>query len=431
MLRLSDRQYASHPRQSLLLDQKALVGAPRILSVQRQQSILRLKALVDPTSITSVLNKIEENVGVNASAQLLSENVAVLTETAKSNPESVAQMSRVAAEISKPGVIDTVTIAIEDSIQVLSDMLTAAHVPYSYGFSIIITTCLIKLAMYPLIEQQVRMPLISRHVAPAIAALKARFEKSDPDRFKSSVTQLYKEYGISPGVTLFQNLITLPIFFLLFKALRNAASDGSMDEPFFFIPSLAGPHSNGMTGLQWLLPLANGQPPVGWPTALSYLAVPVALFALTLAVQEEVFTPSDRRSKSKTPANNEMPVAAKNANPTNNVFLKYMSPVLMGWFSLQVSSGLSLYWLTNSAINAAIEAKLKRGPLPKPLDFAKYGIAAETGNGSKVSDKTVTSQTGAKTTEAAAAPEAAAKKKSGSKFRALKAEEASRKLMKK
>ena len=41
--------------------------------------------------------------------------------------------------------------------QVLDNGLTQLHIPYSYGFSIILLTCLVKLATFPLTKQQVRL----------------------------------------------------------------------------------------------------------------------------------------------------------------------------------------------------------------------------------------------------------------------------------
>lgn len=41
------------------------------------------------------------------------------------------------------------------SSQILKDGLTAVHVPYSYGFAIILLTVLVKVATFPLTKQQV------------------------------------------------------------------------------------------------------------------------------------------------------------------------------------------------------------------------------------------------------------------------------------
>ena len=41
-------------------------------------------------------------------------------------------------------------------VQVLDSNLSALHVPYSYGFSIILLTIAVKLATFPLTKKQVR-----------------------------------------------------------------------------------------------------------------------------------------------------------------------------------------------------------------------------------------------------------------------------------
>ena len=45
-------------------------------------------------------------------------------------------------------------------VQVLDNGLSQLHVPYSYGFSIILLTCLVKLATFPLTKQQARPCLL-------------------------------------------------------------------------------------------------------------------------------------------------------------------------------------------------------------------------------------------------------------------------------
>ena len=70
----------------------------------------------------------------------------------------------------------------------------------------------------------------------------------------------------------------------LYRALLNSAAGGSFAEPFWWIPSLAGPtytpFPGNTGGLSWLWPLdAAGLPPIGLDTAEKYLVLPIVLVA--------------------------------------------------------------------------------------------------------------------------------------------------------
>jgi YidC/Oxa1 family membrane protein insertase len=78
-------------------------------------------------------------------------------------------------------------------------------------------------------------------------------------------------------------LVTTPlqVWIGLYRALTNVADEGLLTDGFFWIPSLAGPSSlasrDGGTGLNWLMPLVDGKPPIGWHDAAAYLVMPVLL----------------------------------------------------------------------------------------------------------------------------------------------------------
>ena len=129
------------------------------------------------------------------------------------------------------------------------------------------------------------------------------------------------------------------MFIGLYRALTNAASDGLLTDAFFFIPSLGGPSSmadnSSGRGLGWLLPLTDGAPPIGWHDALAYLSLPVLLVVSQFASQKIMQPP------------NPDPSAA-----SANAILKFL-PFMVGWFALNVPSGLTLYWLINNLLTTA------------------------------------------------------------------------------
>ena len=135
-------------------------------------------------------------------------------------------------------------------------------------------------------------------------------------------------------------LATLPVFIGLYRALTNAASDGLLTEGFFWIPSLGGPSSMGDNasgrGLGWLFPLIDGAPPIGWHDAVCYLVLPVMLVASQF-VSQKIMQPNQSQDPSQASA---------------NAILKFL-PFMVGWFSLNVPSGLTLYWIVNNVRTTA------------------------------------------------------------------------------
>ena len=127
------------------------------------------------------------------------------------------------------------------------------------------------------------------------------------------------------------------MFIGLYRALTNAAGDGLLTEGFFWIPSLGGPASTADNlagkGLAWLFPLVDGHPPIGWHDALCYLVLPVLLIISQFASQK-IMSPQQSSDPSQAQA---------------NAILKFL-PFMIGWFSLNVPAGLTLYWIVNNVI---------------------------------------------------------------------------------
>jgi YidC/Oxa1 family membrane protein insertase len=106
---------------------------------------------------------------------------------------------------------------------------------------------------------------------------------------------------------------------------------GLLTEGFFWIPSLAGPttiasRQNG-SGVSWLFPFVDGAPPLGWGDTVAYLVLPVLLIG-SQYVSMQLMQP---------------PQSADPSQKNTQLILKFL-PLMIGYFSLSVPSGLSLYW---------------------------------------------------------------------------------------
>lgn len=170
--------------------------------------------------------------------------------------------------------------AMEVVLKVLKDGLATLHVPYSYGFAIILLTVLVKVVTYPLTKQQVESTLAMQNLQPKIKAIQERYA-GNQERIQLETSRLYRQAGVNPLAGCLPTLATIPVWIGLYQALSNVANEGLLTEGFFWIPSLGGPTTiaarQSGAGISWLFPLVDGHPPLGWHDTAAYLVLPVLL----------------------------------------------------------------------------------------------------------------------------------------------------------
>uniref|UniRef100_A0A0E0JE40 Membrane insertase YidC/Oxa/ALB C-terminal domain-containing protein n=1 Tax=Oryza punctata TaxID=4537 RepID=A0A0E0JE40_ORYPU len=183
--------------------------------------------------------------------------------------------------------------ALEVVLKVLKDGLSAVHVPYAYGFAIILLTVIVKAATLPLTKQQVESTLAMQNLQPQIKAIQQRYA-GNQERIQLETARLYKQAGVNPLAGCFPTLATIPVWIGLYQALSNVANEGLLTEGFFWIPSLGGPTTiaarQSGAGISWLLPFVDGHPPLGWHDTICYLVLPV-LLVVSQFVSMEIMKP--------------------------------------------------------------------------------------------------------------------------------------------
>jgi YidC/Oxa1 family membrane protein insertase len=313
-------------------------------------------------------------------------------------------------------------------LQTLNGWLEAVHMPYSYGFAIILLTVLVKAATFPLSQKQVQSTVSLQALQPRVKELQAKYA-NDTQTLQLETARLYKQAGVNPLAGCLPTLATIPVFIGLYRALTLAAEDKLLDAPCFWIPSLSGPASladqKAGIGLQWLFPFVDGHPPIGWATAGAYLVMPL-LLVVSQFISQQVISPPTTND----PAQNQ-----------TQAILKFL-PIMIGWFSLNVPAGLTLYWFTNNILSTAQQLYLKANtvvdipnmpgttssqPYIAPKEEKVKRVAGKDTNARKrrpeedVIDVEVEGATSGSSSQPQA-PEAGSRK--GSKFRARQAREA-------
>ncbi|KAJ3693675.1 hypothetical protein LUZ60_009155 [Juncus effusus] len=256
------------------------------------------------------------------------------------------------AKKSNGGWFGFISEAMEVVLKILKDGLSAVHIPYSYGFAIILLTVIVKVATLPLTKQQVESQLEMQKLQPKLKAIQTRYA-GNQERIQLETARLYRNAGVNPLAGCLPTLATIPVWIGLYQALSNVANEGLLTEGFFWIPSLAGPTTiaarQSGSGISWLFPFVDGHPPLGWSDTAAYLVLPI-LLVLSQYVSMEIMKPP------------------QTDDPTqkNTLLIFKFLPLMIGYFSLSVPSGLSIYWFTNNILSTAQQVWLRKLGGAKP-----------------------------------------------------------------
>jgi YidC/Oxa1 family membrane protein insertase len=210
----------------------------------------------------------------------------------------------------------------------------------NYGWSIIVLTFLINVAIFPLRHKSVMSMKKMQELKPEIDAIQARYGKlkaTDPAKQKMNqeVMEVYKQRGVNPASGCVPMLLTMPILFAFYSML--AYSIELRGAPFAF----------------WIKDLSVYDP---------FYVAPV-LTGITMLVQQKM-----------TPQTSTDPVQQK-------MFM--LMPVIFTVMFLWAPSGLNIYWLVNNVLAIGQQYFTNRliGPARVPRPAAERRITKKS-NGS-------------------------------------------------
>jgi len=215
----------------------------------------------------------------------------------------------------------------------------------TWGFSIALFTAGVRSLLIPLSFQQTKSTEMTKALKPYIDEINVKF-KDQETRKNQLVGKLYQDANQNPLSGCFLSLVQLPLILGLYRGVRLLALDGVLDERFLWIPSLEGPVTaeTDYRGLDWLTQgwaQVDGlwTPQLGWATTLAFCVMPVVL-VLGQKLTMEALQPPEVEDSS-------MDEEAKEQMESTKKVLKFL-PLLIGFFSLQVPAGLTIYWFTSN-----------------------------------------------------------------------------------
>lgn len=212
----------------------------------------------------------------------------------------------------------------------LNGVLENARIPYSWGFTIILFTILIKIVTFPLTYTQLKGMQAQRAIQPRMQEIQKKYA-NDKTRLSQEQMKLYSEAGVNPLSGCLPLIIQMPILFGLYAAL--VAIGGNLQGArFFWIPDLAFPERT--LGMGWI---SQNFQQGNYLFLAAYLVLPALLMVTQFAMQKWM-TPT--------------PVTADAQGKTTQQITLVMT-FMFGFFTLQVPAGLTLYWVTSNLLQMA------------------------------------------------------------------------------
>ncbi|MEX2254576.1 MAG: YidC/Oxa1 family membrane protein insertase, partial [Acidimicrobiia bacterium] len=202
------------------------------------------------------------------------------------------------------------------------------------GISIILLTFIIMLILYPLTAKQAKSMIAMQRVQPEVKRLQAKY-KGDRQKLNEEMMKFYQENKINPLAGCLPLLVQLPIFFSLFRVLRDPEKYVPTDSSLYhaLCDGVKGAcNSDTINHLKFLgmdLQLSATDAHSSVIAAAPYFIL-VGLVILTGFMQT-------RQAQKRTPA----------ANKQMAMVMKVL-PIFFGLISLQFPAGLVLYFFVSN-----------------------------------------------------------------------------------
>ena len=220
---------------------------------------------------------------------------------------------------------------------ILNVLIALSHLlSGSFGLAIIALTIIVRLISWPLTKRQLNSTKALQNMQPKIQELQKKYGKNK-QKLQQEMMKLYKEAGVNPLGCIWPMLIQLPIWIAVYQAILRALAttpenllDLAQRLYSWDIVNQAIPLSSqflglhlGQTGLQ------NGG--LGL-----FLAI---IVGGTMWVQQKM---------------TQAPAVDPRQQSTSRMMLMMM-PLMFGFITLMVPSGLALYWATSNIIGVVTQ----------------------------------------------------------------------------
>lgn len=232
---------------------------------------------------------------------------------------------------------------------------------HNFGLSLIIFTIVIRVLLWPLLKKQLHQAKAMRKLQPEIKKVK-QAAKGDRAKESQMLMELYKEQGINPFATFPTLILQLIILIGLYSGLRKIIVNPHEIVTFAY-PSLQhlswmkvlAHHANrfddtlfGVVNLGRAA-LNKGGHGVYWPAMLIVFGSAVAQF-----YQSKQLLPTSKDQRGLRAilrdASSGKQADQSEVNAAVGQSTRYLLPVMIFLFTVNIASALSLYWLVGGVV---------------------------------------------------------------------------------
>ena len=228
-------------------------------------------------------------------------------------------------------------------ITLITNLLTMLYsFTHNYGVAIILLTIFIRLILYPLMQKQMVSMREMQKIQPLMKAVQEKY-KNDKERLNKELMALYKEHKVNPMSGCLPLLIQMPILILLFQTLRvfkyYIPNTEIINGGFLWIanqveilkdglPVIVG----GLAAPEQLIGLGEGI------FGMSHIGILPFLVGGSMYIQQKMTSTGGTAGKD-----------GGSAQQTQKM-MTIMMPLMIGFMSFSLPSGLTLYWFTSTLL---------------------------------------------------------------------------------
>ncbi len=217
-------------------------------------------------------------------------------------------------------------------------LLSSVGLPFALGFSIILLTIFLRIVLYPFMSTQIRSSKKMQELAPEMKSIREKHK--DRQKQQEMMMRLYKKHNINPAAGCLPAIIQLPIIFALYQVITQMVSIGSFEI-----------FSEKVTPLLYFDFL---KPDHLWDTKFFGIELAVKPIDLLnqgafLIILIPLLTAASQMILSKMMMNKVATPKTDKPDDFQTTFMKqslFIFPIMIGFFSFTLPTGLSLYWIT-------------------------------------------------------------------------------------